>query len=256
MSTTAALSILESAKEKEDEELLLEIQGQDLMAKEAQYHTSCRKEYTRKLERNVLKSGTVGAEEQRAHTLALEQLCKFSDQRIMTELNVEMISTLRECYLSFLQETHFYNPEYRTRRLREKLLRHYGERLAFHFEQQEKDDFVYSDSLTANDAIGKFHNSSSSEKVKVEQAAMILQRTVKEAFKISDTLRWPPSAEFLTSGRIQPPKLLTRFVSNCLISGNPLGNSQNTQRLRSSFAQNLYIELIRMVNGKCPSIYF
>ena len=146
VTTTAALSILETAKEKNDEELLLEIQGQDLIAKEAQYHTSCRKEYTRKLERNVLKSETVGAEEQRAHTLALEQLCKFIDQKIMTELNVEMISTLRERYLSFLQETDFYNPEYRTRRLREKLLRHYGERLAFHFEQQQKDEIHGSQS--------------------------------------------------------------------------------------------------------------
>ena len=168
VTTTAALSILESAKEKEDEELLVEIQGQDLIAKEAQYYTSCRKEYTRKLERNALKSETVGAEEQRAHTLALEQLCKFIDQRLMTELNVEMISTLRERYLSFLQGTDFYNPEYRIRRLREKLLRHYGKCLAFHFEQQEKYEIVYSDSLTANEATAKSHNSSSPEKVKVE----------------------------------------------------------------------------------------
>ena len=181
-----------------------------------------------------MKSETVGAEEQRAHTLALEQLCKFIDQRIMTELNVEMISTLRERYLSFLQETDSYNPEYRTRRLREKLLRHYGERLAFHFEQQQKDEIVYSDSLTANEAVAKFQNSSSSEKVKVEQAAMILRRTIKQAFRNSDTLPWPPSAEFLTSGKIQPSELLTHFF-NCLISGK----SQSTLRLSSSFAQDL-----------------
>ena len=92
----------------------------------------------------------------------------------MTELNVEMISTLRERFLFFLQETDFYNPEYRTRRLREKLLRHYGERLALHFKQQAKDEIVYSYSLTSKEAIAKFHNSSSSEKVKVEQTAMIL----------------------------------------------------------------------------------
>ena len=44
---TAALPILESAKEKGDKELLCEIQDQDLIAKEAQYHASCRKEYNR-----------------------------------------------------------------------------------------------------------------------------------------------------------------------------------------------------------------
>ena len=91
---TAALSILESAKEKEDEELLCEIKGQGLIAKEAQYHASCRKEYNRQLERNVLKSETVGAEEQRAHRLALEQLCKLIDQKIMSELDAEMMSTI------------------------------------------------------------------------------------------------------------------------------------------------------------------
>ena len=126
------------SKRKEDEELLCGIQGQDLIAKEAQYHTSCRKEYNSKLERNVLKSETVGAEEQRAHRLALEQLCKLIDQKIMSELDVEMTSTIKERYLSFLQETDFYNLEYRTRRLKEKLQTHYGERLAFHFEQHDK----------------------------------------------------------------------------------------------------------------------
>ena len=59
---TAALPILESAKEKEDKELC-EIRDQDLIAKEAQYHASCRKEYNRKLERNVLKRETIGVEE-------------------------------------------------------------------------------------------------------------------------------------------------------------------------------------------------
>ena len=103
------------SKREEDEELLCEIQGQDLIAKEAQYHASCRKQYNRKLERNVLKSETVGAEEQRAHRMALEQLCKLIDQKIMSELDVEMMSTIKERYLSFLQETDFYNPEYCTK---------------------------------------------------------------------------------------------------------------------------------------------
>ena len=78
--------ILESAKEKKDEELLCEIKGQGLIGKEAQYYASCRKEYNRQLERNVLKSETVGAEEQRAG-LVLEQLCKLIDQKIMSELD-------------------------------------------------------------------------------------------------------------------------------------------------------------------------
>ena len=83
----------------------------------------------------------------------------------------------------FLQETDFYNPEHRTRWLKEKLQAHYGERLAFHFEQHDKDEIVYSDSISTTEAFAKFHNSSSTEKVKVEQAAMILRKTIKQAFK-------------------------------------------------------------------------
>ena len=59
-----------------------------------------------------------------------------------------MMSTIRERYLSFLQETDFYNPEYRTRRLKEKLQTHYSERFAFHFEQYDKDEILYSDSVS------------------------------------------------------------------------------------------------------------
>ena len=117
----------------------------------------------------------------------------------MSELDVEMMSTIRERYLSFLQETDFYNPEYRTKQLKEKLQTHYGERLAFHFEQHDKDQIVYSNSISVTEAIAEFHNSSSTEKVKVEQAAMILRRTIKQAFKSSEPILWPPSAEFLSS---------------------------------------------------------
>ena len=139
-----------------------------------------------------MKRETIGVEEQRAHRLALEQLCKLMDEKIMSELDVEMMSTIRERYLSFLQETDFYNPEYHKRQLKEKLQTHYCEWLAFHFEQHDKDEIVYSNSICVTEAIGKFHNSSSTEKVKVEQAAMILRRTIP----------WPPSAEFLSSGTI------------------------------------------------------
>ena len=115
----------------------------------------------------------------------------------MSELDVEMMSTIREHYLSFLQETDFYNPEYHKRQLKEKLQTHYCEWLAFHFEQHDKDEIVYSNSICVTEAIGKFHNSSSTEKVKVEQAAVILRRTTP----------WPPSADMTTRTSDQLSKL-------------------------------------------------
>ena len=92
------------------------------------------------------------------------------------------------------------------------------------------------------------------EKVKVEQAAMILRRTTKQAFKNSQPIPWPPSAAFLSSGTIQLPELLTNFL-NCLLSGNPFGNSQNTKRLASSFGQD---QCRAVTNGKWKNlnIYF
>ena len=106
-----------------------------------------------------------------------------------------MMSTIRERYLSFLQETAFYNPEYCTRRLKEKLQTHHGERLAFHFEQHDKDEIVYSNSISVTEATAKFLNSSSTEKAEVEQAAVIFRRTIKQAFKSSEPILWPSSAE-------------------------------------------------------------
>ena len=144
-----------------------------------------------------MRSEIAGAEEQRAHRLALEQLCKLIYKKIMSELDVEMISTIRECYLFFLQKTDFYNPEYCTRQLKEKRQAHYGEWLALHFEQHDKDEIVYSNSISVTEAIEKLHNSSSTGKVKAEQAAMILRRTIKQAFKSSEPIPWPHSAEFL-----------------------------------------------------------
>ena len=107
--------------------------------------------------------------------------------------------------------------------MKEKFQTHYSERLAFHFEQYDKDEIVYSNSVT--ETIAKFHNSSSTEKVKVEQAAMIHRRTIKQAFKSSEPIPWPLCAEFLSPGTIRPQELLNNFP-NCLLSGNPFGNSQ------------------------------
>ena len=52
MTKTAEDSVKEATKRKQDQHILLKVQGTDLAAREAHYHATCRKDYTREDDRH------------------------------------------------------------------------------------------------------------------------------------------------------------------------------------------------------------
>ena len=49
---TAEDSVKEATKRKQDQHILLKVQDTDLAAREAHYHATCRRDYTREDDRN------------------------------------------------------------------------------------------------------------------------------------------------------------------------------------------------------------
>ena len=84
---TAEESIKRAAETKKDEVILLKIKDIDLVAKEAHYHASCRKNYTRSEERHdVPKKEELGgqADVEAAHKAAFENLCEHVNASIIS----------------------------------------------------------------------------------------------------------------------------------------------------------------------------
>ena len=52
MTKTAKQSVKEANKRKQDQHILLKVQDTDLAAREARYHATCRRDYTREDDRH------------------------------------------------------------------------------------------------------------------------------------------------------------------------------------------------------------
>ena len=119
---TAAKSIEEEAKRRKDEVVLQKILGLNLVAREAKYHNTCRRDYTRSESRHESKQpDTDVAKNLEAHKKAFAYICDYVEKHIIKGCCVERVSMLREKYLQFLQE-YFptaYNKDYKTDKLKD-----------------------------------------------------------------------------------------------------------------------------------------
>ena len=109
--------------EKGYQNLLLKIRDMDLLAKEAWYHSSCRRNYTRKEDRN--KKSVCDAKAKAsifAHGEAFDYICKVVDRDIIRYGNIKQLNTLISMYQSFLEEHHpdFCNANYKSYKLHYK----------------------------------------------------------------------------------------------------------------------------------------
>jgi len=109
VTVTADNTIKQCAADKNDYRLLGIIGDQDLRAKEARYHASCRKEYARKetgrhhsTEQSELSCSTVKA----AHTDCFSQLCDYIQQQVVNCGHVVRMSMLRDRYIDCMQQEH------------------------------------------------------------------------------------------------------------------------------------------------------
>ena len=130
---TAEASFKQAAHEKGDEEILRKVRDQELRAREARYHNCYRREYTRSSTRHTSHEDSESTQSQAAHSEAFQVICSYIQEHILVEGKVERLSMIRERYLSFFLEKHpkYYNEKYKTYKLKDKLCKHFGNRLAF-----------------------------------------------------------------------------------------------------------------------------
>ena len=90
--------------EKDDTALLSKIIDQDLVAREAHYRSSCRRNYTRLEPRHTRHEGSDAHKITSAHNEAFDFSIQCVDDQIIEEQNVKRLTMLNERYLTYLHE--------------------------------------------------------------------------------------------------------------------------------------------------------
>ena len=113
---------------------------------------------------------------QAAHDVAFSHLANCVNKSIIEDLNVERMTMLREHYLQFMLEHHpdFYNPDYKTYKLKSKLIKCFGNRIQF-WQPNYKSELVYSPVVKKGQAIESAFEIAASESKRLEDSALILR---------------------------------------------------------------------------------
>ena len=142
-------SIRAAAQRKQDHKLLEKMLNGDLIAREAHYHTSCRKNYTRADDRHERcdKDGRV-VEELNAHQNAFNYISSYTEENLIHGCTVERMTMLKERYLQFMYENSpsVYNPLYKISKLKSKLMKKFGSHIKF-WQPNYKSELVYSSEI-------------------------------------------------------------------------------------------------------------
>ena len=142
-----------------------EVNGVDLLAREACYHNTCRREYTRCV--GPQKPDTHSIEDAKrleAHRPAFAHICEYVEKQIIQGSRVKRMTMLYERYLYFLQmhSPEYYNSAYKTDKLKEKLHKHFRDKIKF-LRLNYRSDLVYSKEVPTGQAIEAAFETASSD---------------------------------------------------------------------------------------------
>ena len=217
------------------------VQGEDLVAREAMFHTSCRKDFELKVF-NLSKRQSMGGSVKNSHTsenLAQQSVRDMISQKVVVQKEVIPLASVRDLYITEMHNNGFPNINYNNRTLKVWLQSDpIGQKIAFTKQKGAgciMHSVVFSADMTVPEAIASgFKLGSSSVK---EEVATYLRKSVKQACTVSKPLPWPPTADDLDAFPPEElvPDALQTFLTQ-LVCGDSAG-TEKTRRIVLSIAQ-------------------
>lgn len=226
--------------------------GEDLFAREARFHPSCRKSFNLQYINHLRETSKatnrtkIETEQDRkatAHLNALTTVIDYIQDCVIGENKVVQLASLRLLYIQELERSGFGNSEYRSEKLKARLEKHaISEKIAFaKVNPGDKGcityNLVYSANISVADAVVYAYKLASKDKC--EDMALILRCVIQRAFKESKSLPWPPSADDLevkSSNEVLPPDLFT-FLSYVISGDAEMKKCDRTRRIVLSIGQ-------------------
>ena len=164
-------------------------------------------------------------------------------QPAVTGKEVLTLIDLRDTYVLILADTPFPNTNYRTGKLKVKLLRHkdYCDKLSFveldRRGGQLQSELVFSNETSLAEAVKNGNMLGCSNMI--DEVGKFLHRIIKDAFEKGDALPWSPTASYLQTVDDPVPGGLQRFLHNVICGANSVQPSGRTHRLVSSIGQDI-----------------
>ena len=214
----AKTTIAEAARYANDTRMIALTENNCLIAQEAYYHSACRKNYTRNHERHTQnETSTEHIECQQAHNQAFDFIVKYVQEAIVDNGNVVRLSMITDKYQTYMESNFkaYYNPHYRSQKLKEKLESKFGEKIVF-WSQNQSRTLVFSSNIETGEAVETVFEEVSSDKKRLKEAAILLRNLILKSFHSSTELPWPPSSHFLLSNIKTIPDLLISFITQLL----------------------------------------
>ena len=227
------------------------VQGEDLFAREANYHQSCRKSFNLKFAKHkgvisrgkALDTNPVNETEQApmaaAHHMAFKAVLDVIQDQVIRQNKIVQLASLRLVYTQELERNGFPNPKYRSEKLKSKLEKHEGIAVA-NVTADEKGcityNLIHSASLSISDAVT--HAYKMGCKDKYEDVALLLRGTIQKTFREANSLPWPPTADDLVMSLDDLlPSDLMRFLTLIISGDADLEKSEKTRYLVLSISQ-------------------
>ncbi|XP_043362068.1 uncharacterized protein LOC122458284 isoform X4 [Dermochelys coriacea] len=147
-----AANLWEAAVQRGDADMMCRVSVEDLIAKEAVYHSTCISSYLSKTNLKA-KQSSCTATIQSPYDVAFYQLIKEIDNDLMDNKKALLLSKLLQRYKALLP-SEIETASYSSSKLQARLVKHYGSAISFHAQHgQGKSTIVLCSTITLADAI-------------------------------------------------------------------------------------------------------
>ena len=256
----AGESLINAAKKRSDQRILVALDGQDLIALEVCYHRSCYRKYINLKIPEEGKNQSDETDSIQIYDEAFEELRKEIEMRLFESLEVLKMSTLKAKYVELLSRKGVHNPDYRCEKLKARLKRSFGEKVGFwHPRHRSETELIYYDEVPKGQVVECGFNSCEEEAFAGEGDRPVnvisseiyhCAKTVRAAILNYDAkMPWPPNATDLKEFDVALPPVVHNLLTWILTDdkdNQPIYNNDRVtikdpavHRLVHSFGQDL-----------------
>ena len=214
------------------------VKNKDLFAVEAKHHPSCFKSFRTAFanhERGIRRAegpkDTQHARMSAAHEKALIVVVENIKMHVVQRNEILRLSSLRQLYVEELERNGYENEKYRAEKLLKRLQSNQiKDHVSFTKVPHSTNNalsfwLVHSSVITVADAIAQAYVLGSADKY--QDVALLLRRSILQAFDNSKALPWPPTADNmeLSSEELLPPDLV-RFLKMVMVGKDEVENKK------------------------------
>ena len=227
----AGSTLLEAAKSRDDQRLVVALNDHDPVAIEVCYHKSCYRSYTnlKKTEISRSEDGERDLEESQQYEAAFQELKIEIEQQLFQKFEVLHMSDLRERYVEKLFVQGIQNPLYRTEKLKARILKAYSDRVKFwHPRYRCETELIYCNDVPKGQIVESAVKVSNEENTNAvednntyDNCVYYAAKNVRSSLLNYETIQpWPPYSTDLKDEHISLPSCVNNFFAWILTDDN------------------------------------